>query len=60
MSAVLFPPSKRSLFTSIRAKQMVKLFSVTESSLLYVSLPVHLGITLANDKIDAHILIHLF
>jgi len=39
---------------------MVKLFSVTESSLLYVSLPVHLGITLANDKIDAHILIHLF
>jgi hypothetical protein len=33
MSAVLFPPSKGSLFTFIRTKQMVKLFSVTESSL---------------------------
>jgi len=33
MSAVLFPPSKRSLFTFIRTKQIVKLFSVTESCL---------------------------
>ena len=33
MSAVLFPPSKRSVFTFILTKQMVKLFSVTESSL---------------------------
>jgi len=33
MSAILFPPSKRPLFTFIRTKQMVNLFSVTESSL---------------------------